>query len=243
MKYGIISDIHSNYAALDTVLNAMGAVDKIICLGDIVGYGPNPNECVERIRGLDGLVLTGNHDLAAIGWKEMDCFNSYTQEAIVWTEGQLTMENKEYLSYLPEVLLQKDFILVHGSLYNFTGEYILTGAEAKKSFELMQHKELLLVGHTHHPYTFFRQQKQSIQNLRLMDKDVLHLVEGVQRIINVGSVGQPRDGDNRASFGILDMQAMTVTIKRVAYDIKKTQQQMVNAGLPRYFISRLAMGR
>ncbi|MFH1097865.1 MAG: metallophosphoesterase family protein [Candidatus Desantisbacteria bacterium] len=249
MRYGIISDIHSNYAALDTVLKAIGAVDKIICLGDIVGYGPNPNECVERIRGLDGLILAGNHDLASIGWKDLDWFNSYAKEAIFWTEDQLNAENKKYLSYLPEVLSQKDFILVHGSLYNFTGEYIVTGAEARRSFELMQHRELLLVGHTHHPYIFFRKQRQPVQSLKLIDNDVLCLTKDTQSIINVGSVGQPRDGDERASFGILDMQTSargatsTVTIKRVAYDIKKTQQQMIEAGLPRYLISRLAMGR
>ncbi|MFH1861025.1 MAG: metallophosphoesterase family protein [bacterium] len=250
MRYGIMSDIHSNLAALESVLIAMETerVDKIICLGDIVGYGPNPNECVERIKEIDGLILAGNHDLAAIGWEDIEWFNSHAKEAIIWTEGQLAAKNKEYLSHLPEVISQKDFILVHGSLYHFTDEYIMTGATAKKSFELMKHRGLLLIGHTHYPATFFRKQGQltgtsPIQNLRLTDKDVLRLSNDIQSIISVGSVGQPRDGDSRASFGIFDLETRTVTIKKIPYDIKKTQGQMAAAGLPKYLISRLAMGQ
>ncbi|MDI6781148.1 MAG: metallophosphoesterase family protein [bacterium] len=138
MRYGIIADIHSNLEALESVLKAIDIekVDKIICLGDIVGYGPNPNECVERIQEIDGLILAGNHDLAAIDWKDIDWFSSHAKEAILWTEANLTAENKNYLSHLPEVVSQKDFILVHGSLYNFTDEYIMTGAIAKKALIL-----------------------------------------------------------------------------------------------------------
>ncbi|MBI4778783.1 metallophosphoesterase family protein [Candidatus Desantisbacteria bacterium] len=250
MRYGIMSDIHSNLEALNSVLKAMEneGIDKIICLGDIVGYGPKPNECVERMQEIDGLIVAGNHDLAAIGWEDIDWFSSYAKEAILWTEDKLTTENKKYLSHLPEVISQKDFILVHGSLHHFTDEYIMNSAVAKKSFDLMKHRELLLIGHTHHAAAFFRKQRQSsgvspIQNLRLINQDVFCLLNGMQSIVNVGSVGQPRDGDNRASFGILDLETRTVTIKRIPYDIKKTQYQMLKAELPRYLISRLAIGR
>lgn len=251
MRYGIMSDIHSNLEALESVLKAMETerIDKIICLGDIVGYGPNPNECIEKMEEIDGLILAGNHDLAAIGWKDIDWFNSYAKEAILWTESQLTTESKKYLSYLPEVISQKDFILVHGSLYHFTDEYIMTSVAARKSFDIMGHRELLLTGHTHYSTIFFRKKKQltkalsPIQNLRLANEDVIYLLDDVQSIINVGSVGQPRDGDNRASFGVLDLEARTITIKRIPYNIKKTQAKMTNAGLPKYLISRLAMGR
>ncbi len=251
MKYGIIADIHSNLEALESVLRAIDIerVDRIICLGDIVGYGPNPNECVKRMQEIDGLTLAGNHDLAAIGWKDIDWFSSHAKEAILWTEYQLTAENKKYLSHLPEVISQEDFTLVHGSLYHFTDEYIMTGAIAKKSFDIMSHRKLLLAGHTHYSTIFFRKLGQSakgsfpIQNLKLIDKDMLLLSDDMQNIITVGSVGQPRDGDNRASFGILDLDARTIAIKRVSYDIKKTQAQMIEADLPRYLISRLAMGK
>jgi predicted phosphodiesterase len=246
-----MSDIHSNLEALESVLKAMRIeqIDKIICLGDIVGYGPNPNECVERIQEIDGLILAGNHDLAAIGWKDIEWFSSYAKEAILWTEDKLTIENKNYLSHLPEVMSKEDFILVHGSLYNFTDEYIMTSAVAKKSFDIMSYRKLLIAGHTHYSTVFFRKQVSStkklfpIQNLKLINGDVLSLLDDVQSIITIGSVGQPRDGDNRAAFGILDLETMTVTIKRIPYDIKKTQAQMIKAELPKYLISRLAMGR
>jgi predicted phosphodiesterase len=243
MKYGIISDIHSNYEALKAVLNNMDTVDEIICLGDIVGYGPKPNECITELKKLTKLIVVGNHDLASIGWKDIRWFNEYAREAVLWTYKELTPKNKEYISLLPEVLLKDEFIIVHGSLYDFTDEYIMTGAEAKKSFELMETKTILFVGHTHSSCAFFRRGREPIQNLRLIDGDIINLEEGVHVIINVGSVGQPRDGDHRASFGIFDTEKRIVTIKKVPYNIKKTQEQMAELGLPKYLISRLSVGR
>ncbi|MEW6097249.1 MAG: metallophosphoesterase family protein [bacterium] len=242
MQYGIISDIHSNLEALMVVLEKLKEVDKIICLGDIVGYGPLPNECIDEVRKLSGVTIVGNHDLASIGWKEISWFNEYAQRAIIWTMDTLTKENKQYLSSLPEIVEEKDFIMVHGSLWDYTNEYITGVKKANKSFELLKEKNLLFVGHTHSPMLFLKKEYEPIYPIRLGDKDTIKVSTPDKLIVNVGAVGQPRDGDPRASFGIFDTDTMEIGIYRVSYDINKTQDLMRKEGLPEFLIERLAVG-
>lgn len=244
MRYGIISDIHGNLEALKVVLNRLREVDKIICLGDIVGYGPLPNECIEEIRKISGLkVVAGNHDLASIGWKDINWFNEYAQRAVLWTMATLTKENKEYLSSLPEIIEEKDFIMVHGSLNDYTDEYIFEVKDARKSFELLKEKNLLFVGHTHYPLLFVKKEYQPIYPIRLIDQSIIKVSMFDKLIVNVGAIGQPRDGDPRASFGIFDTESNEIEIYRVPYDINKIQELMRQEDLPNFLINRLASGR
>lgn len=240
MKYGIISDIHANEVALEAVLRKLRGVDGIVCLGDIASYGPNPNECTRRIKEICKPVLMGNHDLAAIGKMNLDWFNEYAQEALVWTSRALTLEGKRYLEGLPTKELFLDFEIVHGSLRDHTGEYIVSTKEAKPSLELLK-KEVLFIGHTHVPSIFFEKEGR-IHAERLQDQEKVSLRDGIKKIINVGSVGQPRDGDPRASFGILDTESNQIQIKRISYDIESVQRLMEKESLPSLLIQRLALG-
>lgn len=249
MKYGIISDIHGNLEALKVVLEELKEVDKIICLGDIVGYGPLPNECIDEIRKLSGAnIVVGNHDLASIGWKDISWFNEYAQRAIIWTMDVLTDENKKYLASLPEIIEEKDFVMVHGSLNDYTDEYITGVKKAGKNFKLLKERNLLLVGHTHSPRLFLKKEHQPIYSIRLMDKDIIKISNEAKFIVNVGAVGQPRDKDPRASFGIYDTGgihdtvAQEIKICRVPYDIKKIQGLMRKEDLPKLLIERLVYG-
>jgi diadenosine tetraphosphatase ApaH/serine/threonine PP2A family protein phosphatase len=242
MKYGIISDIHGNLEALKVVIEELREVNQIICLGDIVGYGPLPNECIDEIRRVSNLNIVGNHDLASIGWKDISWFNEYAKRGIIWTMDTLTKENKEYLSSLPEIIEEKDFIMVHGSLDDYTDEYITGVKEASKSFELLKEKNLLLVGHTHSPLLFLKKEHHPIYPIRLGDKDTIKILPNVKLIVNVGAVGQPRDGDPRASFGIFDTDTQEIKIYRVPYNIRKTQELMRKENLPQFLIERLALG-
>ncbi len=244
MRYGIISDIHSNLEALKVVVKELKeeGVDKIICLGDIIGYGPLPNECIDEMRKLLGWKVVGNHDLASIDWKDISWFNEYAQRAIIWTMGILTKENKEYLSSLPEIIEEKDFIMVHGSLHDYTDEYITGIKNANKSFKLLKEGNLLLVGHTHFPRVFLKKEYQPIYPIIFRNKDIIKISDNVKLIVNVGAVGQPRDGDPRASFGIFDTDTKEIRLYRVPYDINKTQELMRKKNLPEYLIKRLTLG-
>ncbi len=236
MKYGIISDIHSNYAALKVVLNELVGVDKIICAGDIVGYGPQPNECIKTFKDYRIQSVVGNHDLACIGRKELNWFNDYAISALIWTEGILTDENKKYLSSLPEIIKKSDFIVVHGSLRDNINEYIFNEDEANATFELLNER-LCFVGHTHLP-CIFRQNNQITIGI-IEDFDTIKLDDHKKNIVNPGSVGQPRDGNPKASFAIFDSVTEEITLRRVEYPIEETQQLMKEAKLPQFLINRL----
>lgn len=240
MRYGIIADIHANEIALEAVLRELKGVEGIVCLGDLVGYGPNPNECVQRIRKLCQPVLMGNHDLASIGRMDLDWFNEYARDALLWTSQVLTLENKRYLEGLPTKESFLDFEIVHGSLRSPTEEYITSTIEAKVSLRLLE-KDVLFIGHTHVPSIFFEKDGRMYAE-RLQDKEEVSLGDGIKKIINVGSVGQPRDGDPRASFGILDTESNRVQIKRIPYDIDSVQRLMERENLPPYLIQRLSLG-
>lgn len=241
MKYGIFSDIHSNLEALNAVLALFEkeGVEKTLCLGDIVGYGANPKECLSRIRSLGGIVIAGNHDWATVDRMKMDYFNRYAREAILWTQKQLSDEEKEFLRHL-ELSYQTDlFTLVHGSL-DFPEEfhYVFDTESATATLELST-TPVCFIGHSHLPMIFAL---ASDGTIRLFRSGKAKLEKGVKFLVNDGSVGQPRDGDPRAACAIFDADNQTVEIHRLPYDIRLTQQKILQAGLPRILASRLSEG-
>ncbi len=242
MRILVLSDIHANLAAFDAVLAHAGSFDRVWCLGDIVGYGPDPNECVERVRELRRYqCLAGNHDWAALGKLDLSDFNTDARRAAHWTGEQLTPDNRAFLNARLERIgpLEERFTLVHGSPRYPIWEYILDEAIAAENFPLFP-TQVCLVGHTHVP-VIYAETPAGVRALRPpLDKP--HPLGDQRVIINPGSVGQPRDGDPRASYLLLDVDAGTVTYRRVDYPIETTQEKMAAAGLPPRIIARLEYG-
>lgn len=243
MRYLIISDIHANFAAFEAVLDDVGGFDKIWCLGDMVGYGPDPNECIEKLREFDHICVAGNHDWAALERLDLEDFNPDAQYACRWTQARLTPDNQAYLEGLPTTLIEEGFTLVHGSPRQPVWEYILYPSIARPNFRQFG-TQCCFIGHTHTPVIF---QLVIAEFGEFCELVPLPLDEpwplGEDRlIINPGSVGQPRDGDPRASYAILDIEHLTIEYRRIPYPIDKTQGRMEEAGLPERLISRLSFG-
>lgn len=241
MKILIISDIHANLTALEAVLEDANDVDATWCLGDVIGYGPDPNECVEVVRNLPNLVcLQGNHDKAAIGGIDTSTFNPKAQTAIRWTQQVLTSETKTYLEELPSLLEVEGVTLAHGSPRQPSWEYVMDTYTATMNFSHFETKSCL-VGHTHFPVVFTLFENNSLVRARILSAGEEVSIAG-RAILNPGSVGQPRDEDNRASYAIFDLEENTWTNHRVSYDIKAVQKRMKKAGLPKAHIQRLQLG-
>ena len=250
MRILIVSDIHSNIVALDTVLEdarAHGPADTIWSLGDMVGYGPRPNECLDRLREYPLVVVAGNHDLGATGGTSLAVFNGDAATACEWNGNRLTDANREYLKSLPSVVVEGQFTIVHASLRDPVWEYLVHEEAARGSFNLLTTRNLL-VGHSHLPL-MFREESDSprgapaILNVGQATHGNVLDVSGPGRLIaNPGSVGQPRDGDPRAAYAILDDEAGTLTHYRVAYDVAAVQRDMTEFGLPPRLARRLAYG-
>lgn len=249
MRYLIISDIHANLAALEAVLAHadLATIDEIWCLGDVVGYGPDPNQCVARVRELaPDRCLVGNHDYAALNRIDISDFNPEARRAVLWTREQLTPESVAFLEKLPGRMnnIAEHFTLAHGSPRHPIWEYILSPSVAAENFNYFE-TQFCLVGHTHQP-VIFRQDEQSddVQVLQPALNVPLPILqaERVRFIINPGSVGQPRDGDPRASYVVYDDETGALTYYRVAYDVAETQARMAKAGLPERLIARLDYG-
>lgn len=251
-KIGIIADVHANVTALRAVLGhpKMMETDLRYCLGDIVGYGPHPNECIALLRSQQFHCLRGNHDQAAIDQKFASefPFGGTTRAALIWTIDALTDNNKQYLSALPLTLTQSlangeaDF--VHGSLVRPLENYLTGGnlLEAAATFRLMR-GNLCFVGHTHVPRVFEAPEKFiDIETFSVVGNLLINLRPGYKYIINPGSVGQPRDWNPRASFAVYDEAVGAVEIFRVNYDITKTQADILNADLPFDLAERLSAG-
>ncbi len=241
MRVAIVSDIHSNLSALSAVLDHAGAIDAIWCLGDIVGYGPRPNECIALLRKYQGWAVAGNHDLAASGGMGVEEFNDAAAEAARWTAEQLSEESGAYLRGLPPVVIEGDFTLVHGSLRWPEWEYLLSSEQAQAQFEL-QSTPYSLVGHSHLP--FVSREQAGVPPVLVPASDGARVDLTSERlIINPGSVGQPRDSDPRAGYALYDSLAGAVTHHRVEYDIVATQEAMRLVKLPSWLIDRLGYGR
>lgn len=247
MRYAIISDIHSNLEALQSVLKTIEAenIDKIVCLGDIVGYGPYPNECIELIQQHCEIILTGNHDFACIESSELIYFNQYAKQAVEWTLTVLSNENLQYLANLPLVGKIENYYLVHSNPYEpGSWDYILSLDEAEYNFSnFNEDDQICFIGHSHHPIIYIEYFDANILKYSLKIINKIELEENKRYIINVGSVGQPRDGNPDAAFGIIDTNNRVYELKRVRYDIQKTYQKMISAGLPQFLADRLLIGR
>jgi predicted phosphodiesterase len=244
----IVSDVHSNLAALDAVLNdasAEGAIDAVWSLGDNVGYGPQPGEVLARLRETGASIIAGNHDRAATGAIGVEEFNDAAAEAALWTMDRLLPEDADFLDGLPEVTNPAEtFTIVHGTLRLPIWEYLYSH-EAAQAHLALQETPFSCVGHTHVPMLAIENENspQGCDLFRLRDGEVVELKGAAKLVINPGSVGQPRDGDPRAAYAIYDDGNGTVTQRRVEYAIGDTQKLMEDARLPRRLIDRLSAGR
>jgi len=243
MRYAILADIHANLDALTAVLGDVeqqGGVDEIWCLGDIVGYGPEPSQCIEVLKRCEHVCVAGNHDLAAIGKLDASFFNPLAAAAIAWTAKQLSAADNHYLEHLPLTLEKGDFLLVHGGPAEPALEYIMSTSIANRNLAFFKSR-YCLVGHTHAP-ALFREQEGSCVPVSF--SPAIGLVLGSSRmIINPGAVGQPRDGDPRAAYALYDTEGRIMRLHRVEYDITAVQRKMMKAGLPVGLSSRLEAGQ
>ena len=238
----VFSDVHANLVALEAVIEAAGEVDEVWNLGDVVGYGPKPRECVERVIGLNPTAsLIGNHDWAAIGRLALDEFNPVARFATYWTTAHLGAEHMHYLEGLPNRVIEDDWMLVHGSPRHPVWEYVYTARVAHQNFEFFD-SPVCFLGHTHiQLYISEEMAARGVPPIQPSDGDVLDMSSS-RYIVNPGSVGQPRDNDPTAAFAIYEPELRRVTFRRVVYDIARTQAQMEAAGLPRPLITRLSLG-
>ena len=246
MKALIASDIHSNLEALDAVISdaeSAGGFNQIWSLGDLVGYGPNPSEVIDALRERDHLAVVGNHDLAAVGAVGLEWFNPIAADANAWTASVLDDNRKAFIRAQPSVLELDDheFTLVHGSLRDPIWEYVTTSSAVRACLTRCETYRCL-VGHTHIPITCRMDASRDIAVIPPRPDDPLPLRQD-RLLINPGSVGQPRDGDPRASYAIYDSAAQTLTHRRAEYDIEKTQRKILSLGLPPFLADRLARGR
>jgi len=243
MRVVLLSDIHSNLIALDAVRAALPTHDELWCLGDTIGYGPRPNECIVAVRDIARHVLTGNHDLASLGEISLAAFNALARRANQWNNQQLQPELRAWLAGKPAVLVPgTEATIAHASPRDPVWEYVLDALTAQENLAYFE-TPLCFVGHSHVPTIFGQHEDGRLEFRRGAPGEVLQLRSGARYIINPGSVGQPRDGEPRAAFAVWDTEAQTVSFVRVAYDIAATQRQMHEAGLPEMLAQRLAFGR
>ena len=242
MRYGIFSDIHSNIEALDEVINAYQkeSIDRYFCVGDVVGYAANPQECIERVKKLAMETVAGNHDWATVNLFSVDYFNEYAKEALFWTRRNIDDADNNFLESLKPVYKNEDFTLVHGTLDNPAEfNYMTDGYIAEETFKVLE-TALLFIGHTHHPGLFM---KDKGGNIHYLQDGPWEINLENKYIVNVGSVGQPRDGNPKAAYCIYDTDKKEVRIERVGYDSEAAGKKIMDAGLPKFLCERLMIGR
>ncbi len=240
MRFAILSDIHANLEALEAVLaDAQAqACSNFVCLGDVVGYNANPSQCLKMIRDLECPVVKGNHDEQVSMAASTESFNELAEEAIGWTRAQLSADEKAWLADLRLTRQVRDFTIVHATL-DTPGQwgYVFNDLDAIASFTY-QHTTLCFFGHTHWPTAFVRD-----DDVRRLAAGQIPLLPGKKYFLNPGSIGQPRDRDWRAAYGILDLDRQIFEHRRVKYDLEKAQQKIRRAGLPERLADRLGVGR
>lgn len=237
MTIAIISDIHGNLEALRETFSYIDKEDinTVYCLGDIVGYGPNPNECVELVRKRCKTVVLGNHDAAATGTVDISRFNLNARTAIVWTRKKLNEENRNFLKDLPYTYKENDLLFVHASpTHPESWTYVFSVVTAKEELSGFNEK-VCFIGHTHSPVIYPNAETADKSNRQHFEKDKKYLV-------NAGSVGQPRDGDNRLCFCLYDTIEQNIEFIRLNYDIKVTSEKIISSGLPPFLAERLING-
>lgn len=241
MRYGIISDIHGNLEALEAAVHALSReeIDKYSCVGDIVGYGADPGECIKKTRGLNAITICGNHDAASSGLIDTVNFTEPAKNAVKWTKRHLADNDTSFLRGLDFVFKNKHLTLAHGALEEPEEfHYIFDEEAALRTFNLMD-TPVCFVGHSHRPLVLLHKNNA----VEISDDMKANLSGDEKLIVNVGSVGQPRDGDPRLCYCIYDTDIGSVQLKRLPYDVDKAQRKIVDAGLPSAFAYRLGMGR
>ena len=241
MIYIIISDIHGNLEAFDAVVKSMPKAKekRILCAGDVIGYGADPNECIDKVISLEAENIKGNHESAVLGESDISTFNPNAAKAVLWTRDHMTSDSNAYIQNLPLIHKEELFTMVHGTLHDPEEfRYMLTNIEAAETFRILETK-ICFVAHSHVPAMFMMEDERI--NLNFTDK--FKLRKNAKYIINVGSVGQPRDGDRRACYCVYDSDKEEIELRRVEYDIESAQKKIINAGLPKILAERLALGR
>jgi predicted phosphodiesterase len=239
MRVAVLSDIHANLAALDAVIGSLGSVDAIWHLGDVVGYGPEPDGVVERLREVGAVGVKGNHDAAAVGGDEIEWFNPEARRAMEWTRRRISSRTRDWLAALPERHGEPDFSLVHGSPREPIWEYIVSVPIARANLALLT-TPFGLYGHTHLPMVFAEVDGR-VEQIAPGEGSSFGL-DGRRALVNPGSVGQPRDGIVTASYLLLDTEARRCTWQRARYDVTAVQSAMTDAGLPPRLVERLSYG-
>ncbi|MDP2940943.1 MAG: metallophosphoesterase family protein [Candidatus Omnitrophota bacterium] len=242
MRYAILGDIHSNLEALTAVMRSLAGerIDRYFSVGDLVGYAANPKECIRIFRGAGGISVAGNHDWASVNLFGLENFKQEAQEALNWTMRNLTEEEKDFLTGLKLVFKNDDFTLAHGSLNNPRDfNYLSDGYAAEETFRLME-SGICFVGHTHIAGIFI---KSGGERIVFRSDELNDIMPGNKYIVNVGSVGQPRDSNIKAAYCIFDSAAKQIQIKRVDYDVDTARGKIIDNGLPKFFGERLLLGR
>ena len=251
MRYAVLSDVHSNLEALTAVLDALAAerIDRTLCLGDVVGYGADPAACLARLAACDALIVGGNHDLACIGAFDLGWFHAAARTGVLWTRDQLGFTELDGLRRLPLTATEGPLTLVHATLrHPERFEYLVEAGQAIDTLTACR-TLLCLVGHTHVPFVLeYDRNERRISRFLTKADDLADVPfeddpDAMRYLINPGSVGQPRDGDPRAGFAVIDTDARRVAIRRVPYDVGTAQRKIRQAGLPRFLADRLAIGR
>ncbi len=241
MRILVISDIHANLSALESVLADAGEADEVWCLGDLVGYGPDPNECILRVRNLPNLTcILGNHDAAILNQIDIDGFNPEARQAIRWTQNQLWEGSRVFLSNLPEKVKRGEVTLAHGSPRQPIWEYLLDPSAATRSFDYFE-TNYCFVGHTHLPVIYTMTEGRRTAKYKIPEVNTCMTLQP-RAILNPGSVGQPRDRDARAAYAIYDPDEESWDYHRILYDIPAVQARMKAARLPDRHIYRLSSG-
>ncbi len=241
MRYAIVSDIHGNIESLERAFALIGDEEAVLCLGDIVGYGPNPNECVRLVRARAENGVLGNHDIAALENFGVEYFNDAARAAIAWTQNVLNEESRDWLNGLSYELRYPEFLLVHGAPVNYF-EYILDKRTAARAFANTD-APLIFVGHTHIAEYWVQEPDGSIGHKHMQHGGELQLQDGRRYIVDVGSIGQPRDLNPEASFAMYDSATRRVEWVRFPYPIAEVQEKIHHAHLPDYLATRLESGR
>lgn len=241
MRYAVVSDIHGNWESLQAAFALMRPDDKILCLGDTVGYGPNPNECVRAIRERASECVLGNHEVAAVDNFGVEYFNPAARTAIQWTQGVIDRENVTWLNGLGYEVRFPEFLLVHGAPVNYF-EYILSKRQAKAAFERTD-APLIFIGHTHVAEYYSLDPDGTIEHEHRQRGGELSLEPGKRYIVDVGSVGQPRDLNPQPSFVFYEPEKRHIEWVRYEYPIAAVQEKILKAGLPEVLALRLEQGR
>jgi diadenosine tetraphosphatase ApaH/serine/threonine PP2A family protein phosphatase len=245
LRYLVISDIHANLEALDATLAAAGAYDRALVLGDLVGYGADPNAVIDRVRAMpDAVLIRGNHDKVGAGLEDVEGFNHLARFAIAWTSAALTPDNRQWLARLPQgpAIVDDTVEICHGTPFD-EDVYVFDDLDALRAIRAAR-RPLCFFGHTHVPATY-RLGANAELSMRPVPRQSpfdLPLDQG-RHLINVGAVGQPRDGDPRAAFGFYDTETRIATLARTRYDVAGAQAKIIAAGLPEMLAQRLALGR